>query len=229
MRQEIDIDQLMEETWLTVTLLRQGAITPDGDALYQKCCGQVDSARKALENAGYDEESIRHISYAQCALLDETVMSRKPKEATDIEGTRPDEGQRAWRAAPLQAKYFGSLYAGEAIWDRIAEVLHQPAPVEAVLVCYHRILSLGFQGIYSVNTVSQVQLTQTLNALNERVPELDAGLSLVVNQTGRRRYSLLRSVWFWIGFSVVLTGLVWLGGHYWLQTLLSSQLPELRR
>lgn len=229
MRKELDIDQLMEETWLTVAMLRQGAATSDGSALYQNCCRQVNNVRKALQSAGYDEASIGHISYAQCALLDETVMSRKPKDAVEGEEAVPDEGQRAWRMAPLQAKYFGSLHAGEAIWDRIAEVLRQPAPVEAVLVCYHRILALGFQGLYSVKTVSQAQRDESLKALNERVPVLDAGLSLVVQRSGRRRYSLLRSVWFWMGFAIVLTGLVWLGGHHWLQTLLSAQLPELRR
>lgn len=228
MRQDIDIDQLMEDTWLTVTMLRNGAVTLDGNTLYQNCCQQVESVRQALADAGYDQESIRHISYAQCALLDETVMSRKPKEAVSGQEILPDEGQRAWRTAPLQAKYFGSLHAGEAIWDRIAEVLHQPAPVEAVVVCYHRILALGFQGLYSVKTVSQMQRDDALNALSERVPTLDAGLSLLFHRTGRRRYNLLRSVWFWIGFAIVLTGLVWLGGHHWLQTLLSSQLPELR-
>ncbi|MEN4889905.1 type VI secretion system protein TssL, short form [Erwinia billingiae] len=229
MRKDVDIDQLMEDTWLTVTMLRQGAVTPDGYALYHNCCQQVESVRQALVDAGYDEASIRHISYAQCALLDETVMSRRPKEAEAGQEVIPDEGQRAWRTAPLQAKYFGSLHAGEAIWDRIAEVLHQPAPVEAVLVCYHRMLALGFQGLYSVKTVSQTQRDDALNALSERVPTLDPALSLVIHRTGRRRYSLLRSVWFWTVFALVLTGLVWLGGHHWLQTLLSSQLPELRR
>ncbi|KQN53468.1 MULTISPECIES: type VI secretion system protein TssL, short form [unclassified Erwinia] len=229
MRTDIDIDQLMEDTWLTVALLRQGAVIPDGNALYQNCCRQVDNARKALQNAGYDEASIGHITYAQCALLDETVMSRKPKNVEAGEDAVPDEGQRAWRTAPLQATYFGSLHAGEAVWDRIADVLRQPAPSDAVLVCYHRILALGFQGLFSVKTVSQTQRDDTFSALSERVPAPNAGLSLLVHRPGRRRYSLLRSVGFWIGFAVLLTGLVWLGGHHWLQTLLSSQLTELRR
>ncbi|MEN5018898.1 type VI secretion system protein TssL, short form [Erwinia sp. Eh17-17] len=229
MRKDLDIDQLLEDTWLTVTMLRQGAATSDGYALYQNCCRQVDNVRKALQGAGYDEASIGHISYAQCALLDETVMSRKPRDAVEGNDTVLDEGQRAWRMAPLQAKYFGSLHAGEAIWDRITEVLRQPAPVEAVLVCYHRILALGFQGLFSVKTVSQTQRDDALKALSERIPALNSGLSLLVHRTGRHRYSLLRSVWFWTGFAIVLTGLVWLGGHHWLQTLLSSQLPELRR
>ncbi|EAN1751370.1 DotU family type IV/VI secretion system protein, partial [Salmonella enterica] len=34
MRQDIDIDQLMAETWLTVTMLKKGAVTLNGNALY---------------------------------------------------------------------------------------------------------------------------------------------------------------------------------------------------
>lgn len=96
MRKETDIDALMAETWLTVTLLKQGATTPDGNVLYDTCCKHVESVREALDRAGYDEASIDHISYAQCALLDEVVMSRKLPEGADA-----DTGQVAWRKAPL--------------------------------------------------------------------------------------------------------------------------------
>ena len=82
MRQDIDIDQLMTET-LTVTMLKKGAITLNGSALYNACVKQVESVREALERAGYDDASVEHISYAQCALLDETVMSRKPEKAKE--------------------------------------------------------------------------------------------------------------------------------------------------
>jgi len=137
-----------------------------------------------------------------------------------------DAGHRAWRSAPLQAVYFGSLRAGGALYDRIAEVLRQPAPEPAVLTCYQRVLALGFQGQYSLSGVGQSQRDEVIAALNERVPPLESGASLVVQKTGRRRYNLLRSVWFWIVLAVILTGAVWLGGHLWLQDLLRQQLPE---
>lgn len=229
MRQDIDIDELMTETWLTVTMLKKGSTTLDGTALYDKCVKQVESTREALVRAGYDEASIDHISYAQCALLDEAVMGRKPKKPE--EGLEPqiDEGQIAWRKAPLQARFFGSLHAGEALWDRIAEILSQPAPVNEVLICYHRVIALGFQGVYSLKAVSQTQREEVIKALSERVPPLDAELSLVVHRTGKHRYSLMRSVWFWIVLAVVLTGAVWWGGYLWLQALLSAHIPGLPR
>ncbi|EWG64812.1 MULTISPECIES: type VI secretion system protein TssL, short form [Enterobacterales] len=245
MKKDTDIDALMAETWLTVAQLRHGGEVTDGPALYAACKGQVDSVREALERAGYDSESIDHITYAQCALLDETVLNRKPVDKSPAFGagklpspvaeeadTTPvvtlDAAQKAWRSAPLQTVYFGTLRAGGALYDRIAEVLRQPAPEPAVLTCYQRVLALGFQGQYSLSGVGQSRRDEVIAALNERVPALEIAASLVVHKTGRRRYNLLRSVWFWIVLAVVLTGAVWLGGHLWLQDLLHQQLPELR-
>lgn len=224
MRQDIDIDQLMTETWLTVTMLKKGAVTLNGTALYNKCVKQVESVRETLVRAGYDDASVEHISYAQCALLDETVMSRKSEKG---EEPKVDEGQVAWRKAPLQARFFGSFRAGEALWDRIAEVLRQPSPNPAVLTCYHRVIALGFQGLYSLKTVSQSERDEVVKALSERVSPPDADLSLVVHRMGKHRWSLMRSVWFWIALGVILTGVIWWGGHLWLQSLLSAQIPEL--
>lgn len=242
MKKVIDLDALMAETWLTVAQLRHGGVVTDGPALYAACKAQVESVREALERAGLDAESIDHITYAQCALLDESVMNRKPVGlgVENMEETFPahrapaalnmtlDAGQRAWRSAPLQAVYFGSLRAGGALYDRIAEVLRQPASEPAVLTCYQRVLALGFQGQYSLSGVGQSQRDEVIAALNERVPPLGSGASLVVQKTGRRRYNLLRSVWFWIVLAVILTSAVWLGGHLWLQDLLHQQLPEQR-
>lgn len=87
MKKDTDIDALMAETWLTVAQLRHGGEVTDGPALYAACKGQVDSVREALERAGYDSESIDHITYAQCALLDETVLNRKPAQKLSAFGT----------------------------------------------------------------------------------------------------------------------------------------------
>lgn len=248
MTRDFDIDALMAETWLTVAQLRHGGKVTDGPALYAACKAQVKSVREALERAGFDAESIDHITYAQCALLDETVLKRRPESQTSEDDTgetdatdRPsvdenvhnalnmatlDAGQRAWRSAPLQAVYFGSLRAGGALYDRIAEILRHPAPEPAVLICYQRVLALGFQGQYQLSGVGQARRDEVISALNERVPPLEIGASLVVEKTGRRRYNLLRSVWFWIVLAVVLTAVAWSGGHLWLQDLLHQQLTE---
>lgn len=248
MIKDFDIDALMAPTWLTVAQLRHGGKITDGPALYAACKAQVESVREALDRAGFNAESVDHITYAQCALLDEIVLNRRPEpkfavadggEIRATEGPSTDEisrdalnmasldaGQKAWRSAPLQAVYFGSLRAGEALYDRIAEILRHPAPAPAVLTCYQRVLALGFQGQYRLSGVGQSRRDEIIAALNERVPPLEIGSSLVMQKAGRRRYNLLRSVWFWIGLAVVLTAVAWFGGHLWLQDLLHQQLPE---
>jgi type VI secretion system protein ImpK len=180
--------------------------------------------REALERAGYDDASVEHISYAQCALLDETVMSRKPEKSEEGESRKWMKAR--WSGVKRRFRpVFGSLRAGEALWDRIAEVLRQPSPNPAVLTCYHRVIALGFQGLYSLKAVSQSQRDEVVKALSERVSPPDAGLSLVVHRIGKHRWSLMRSVWFWIVLAVILTGIIWWGGHLWLQALLSAQIP----
>jgi len=248
MIKDFDIDALMAETWLTVAQLRHGGQVTDGPALYSACKAQVESVRKALNEAGFDAESIDHITYAQCALLDETVLNRRSElktadrdtgeaDVTDRSSSDDgaddvmnmailDTGQKAWRSAPLQAVYFGSLRAGEALYERIAEILRHPAPELAVLTCYQRVLALGFQGQYRLTGMGQSRRDEVINALNERVPPLKTGASLVVQKTGRRRYTLLRSVWFWTVLALVLTVIAWFGGHLWLQALLHQQLLE---
>lgn len=239
MTRNIDIDALMANTWLTVAQLRHQSIAPDGEALYKRCTEQVESVREALERGGYDQDSITHITYAQCALLDEAVMNRKAPEAQAVaqaeaaENTAEkvqasiDDGIRVWKKAPLQARYFNSLRAGGAIYERIAQVLRQPSPEQAVLTCYQRVLALGFQGQYSLDDDGQSGRDEIIKALNARVPALGADVSLVVHKSGKRRYNLLRSVWFWIVLAVIVTTAVWFGGHLWLQQLLHQQLPEL--
>lgn len=37
----------------------------------------------------------------------------------------------------------------------------------------------------------------------------------------------MRSVWFWVALAVITTGVLWWGGHLWLQSLLSAQILEL--
>jgi type VI secretion system protein ImpK len=223
MKKDIDIDTLMADTWLTVVQLRYGVSVDEGDKLYDRCRKQVERVKEALERAHVDKQSIEHISYAQCALLDETALGRI------IPAGEPDSGHLAWQRAPLQARFFGSLHAGEALYEKIAAVLRQPSPDQAVLMCFHRVLLLGFQGQYSAQTVDKQQREQAIAALSLQIPATKTGLpaGILANRGHRRRLSLLRSLWLWIGVAAVMTGAVWWGGHLWLRTLLAQQLPGL--
>ncbi|MNZ31662.1 hypothetical protein D3C78_489670 [compost metagenome] len=55
-------------------------------------------------------------------------------------------------AQAMQAHFFGTLNAGEELWERIRNLLKETAPVVAVLTCMYRTLQLGFVGQYPIST-----------------------------------------------------------------------------
>ncbi|WP_200855771.1 DotU family type IV/VI secretion system protein, partial [Klebsiella pneumoniae] len=77
--------------------------------LYRHCLQQVEGVRERLTAAGFSQQDIEHITYAQCALLDETVLSR------DV----MDDGQMVWLKNPLQSHFFNTLQAGELLYERM--------------------------------------------------------------------------------------------------------------
>lgn len=147
---------LLRDTFLTVVELRQGTTVRHGIELYRHCQRQVELVRERLKDAGFSRENVEHITYAQCALLDETVLSRSGM----------DDGQAIWMKNPLQSHFFNTLQAGELLYERMKQVLQEPAPAQAVLTCFHRVLLLGFRGRYQDPVAPERdQLISTLNGL----------------------------------------------------------------
>lgn len=154
------IEQIFYPGWLMASQLRGGQEVRDGEGLYRRACRLVQEARKSLSDAGYSDSSQEHMVYALCALLDESVLNR---------GTS-DDGYLAWRRDPLQAHFFGTLNAGEVLWERIRNLLKESAPDMAVLTCMYRTLQLGFVGQYRAQNDERRE--DVVRALGERVPAL---------------------------------------------------------
>jgi type VI secretion system protein ImpK len=76
-----DIDALLQDSYLLVVELREGASARNGRDLWKHCSSQIEHVRQRLEDAGMSEKSINHISYAHCALLDETVLRFASEDA----------------------------------------------------------------------------------------------------------------------------------------------------
>ncbi|BAN45888.1 type VI secretion system protein TssL, short form [Metapseudomonas resinovorans] len=150
----IDIDALLQDSYLLVVSLREGAMTRSGRDLWAHCSEQIEAVRQELQAAGMSQRSIDHISYAQCALLDETVL-----------GFATDQAHAEWAGEPLQAKFFNRHQAGEFLYEDMHEVLREPAPDPQVLTAYQRVLMLGFKGRYrDLQHPEREQLLQTLDA-----------------------------------------------------------------
>ncbi|WP_285350889.1 type VI secretion system protein TssL, short form [Pseudomonas sp. ME-P-057] len=171
---QVNVDPLLLDSYLLVIELRQGGSVQDGDALRDLCARQVVEVGAALKKAGVSQRNVDHISYAQCALLDETVL------ACGDEATRAQ-----WAQEPLQARYFARHQAGKFLYEEMRDVLREPSPDLCVLTVYHRVLMLGFLGRYSETTDPERQ--QLVDALNERVPPSapDQALPTLIDARGR--------------------------------------------
>lgn len=212
---EIDIDTLLRDTFLTVVELRQGTSARHGHELYRHCQQQVERVRERLIKAGFSQQDTEHITYAQCALLDETVLGR--------EGM--DDGQMVWLKNPLQSHFFNTLQAGELLYERIRQVLQSPAPAQVVLTCFHRVLLLGFRGRYQgPGSDERDHLISVLSARVTPFSILPDTAVLNVPVSGRQHY-LWQSPFFWLLLMMLVLAGVWWGLHSWLNVLVDELLP----
>jgi len=192
------IDMIFAPTWLMVCQLHQGTSITHGDSFYRRVCQLVDDTRQKLLEIGYPEAAIEHMQYAQCALIDESVMNRQQK----------DEGYNTWLQSPLQARYFNTLEAGDKLWDRLRGILNETAPNQDVLLCFHRVLTLGFVGKF--RRMDAPERERIVTQLNTQLPDylISSELPLVVKP--KLRFSRRRLYWFgWIGGILVLAAMWW--------------------
>jgi len=211
----VDIDALLQDTYLLVVELRQGASVQNGRELMQLCVGQVELVRQALKQAGLSQRNVERISHAQCALLDEAVLTSANADARDL-----------WASEPLQARFFNRHQAGEFLYEDMREVLREPAPDRHVMTVFQRILMLGFRGRY--RELSDPEREQLLVALGARVTPLGISQHLVT-QAGRVNWiaevTWLRSPLMHVVAVAALLTATWWGLDHLLSGTIGSLLP----
>lgn len=138
---KIIIDELLRDSILVVVELKAKAKILSGHKLYEHCKEQIKSVRETLYNAQYKQDVIDDISYALCALLDETVLLYQKDNPSD-------QGYDEWLGEPLQVIYFNTNNAGYDLFEKVRSRLKEDKKEEIVLSCFDRVLGLGFQGCY---------------------------------------------------------------------------------
>ena len=196
----IDIDAVLQDTYLLVVELQQGSIAQVGQELCELCAKQIERVREQLTSAGLSQRSIDHISHAQCALLDETVLRQSGGEI-----------HAAWAREPLQAQFFSRHQAGESLYEDMREVLREPAPDKHVLTVFQRMLMLGFQGRY--RDADDPEREQLLATLHEQVAPLQSVHRLGTQVHGGRRVGMLPGLQ--TPLSHALATALLLGGVWW--------------
>lgn len=138
---KIIIDELLCDSILVVVELKAKAKILSGHKLYEHCKEQIKNVRETLYNAQYKQDVIDDISYALCALLDETVLLYQKDNPSD-------QGYDEWLGEPLQVIYFNTNNAGYDLFEKVRSRLKEDKKEEIVLSCFDRVLGLGFQGCY---------------------------------------------------------------------------------
>ena len=210
----VDIDALLQDSYLLVVELQLGASAQNSDEVKALCVQQVERLRQSLAEAGMAQRSIDHISHAQCALLDETMLNRTL-----------DKAHANWASEPLQTKFFNRHQAGEFLYEDMREVLREPAADTLVLTAFQRVLTLGFKGRYA--DINDPEREQLLTALNERVAPLKLHRRSTATVSGSRGMTLfpgLRSPLVNALAAGLLLVALWYGLDQWLGGLAATLL-----
>lgn len=211
----VDIDALLQDTYLLVVELRQGATVWRGSELIQLCVEQIEAVRRRLEQAGLSRCNIDHISHAQCALLDETVL-------TCAKG----DTHESWASEPLQARFFSRHQAGEFLYEDMREVLREPAPDLHVLTVFQRVLMLGFRGRYpDLGDPEREQLLVALGARTTPLKSSQHGVTQVGGGNLTARMAWLRSPLLHGLAVILLLAAAWWGLDQLLSGATASLLP----
>ncbi|PSN07987.1 type VI secretion system protein TssL, short form [Siccibacter turicensis] len=214
----IDIDALLQDTWLQVISLRHGPQFQDGEGrvLWERCIADVERVQRELKARDLDEVSCRHIMTAQCALLDEAVKIRGVEDDACVQ----------WYDVPLQGHFLGTMDAGDTLCDRMRDVLREPAPDNAVLTCFQRVMMLGFLG--SFRSLNDPDRQKLVNALSEQVAPFSYPQTHPIVADSRVGPAMGRWLASWpvrISLSVIILAALWWGLDCWLDRTLLALLP----
>lgn len=177
---KIIIDELLRDSILVVVELKAKAKILSGHKLYEHCKEQIKSVRETLYNAQYKQDVIDDISYALCALLDETVLLYQKDNPSD-------QGYDEWLGEPLQVIYFNTNNAGYDLFEKVRSRLKEDKKEEIVLSCFDRVLGLGFQGCYLGKP--QMEREHLILALREALRESEPDQNHpIIEQAQDHRY-----------------------------------------
>lgn len=214
----IDIDALLQDTWLQVISLRHGPQFQEGEGqvLWERCIADVERVQRELKASELDEASCQHILTAQCALLDEAVKGRGVDDDACVK----------WYDIPLQGYFLGTMDAGDTLCDRMRDVLREPAPDNAVVTCFQRVMLLGFLGKF--RSLKDPERQKLVSTLSEHVAPFSYPQThpvLAESPAGWRMGGWLASWPVRIGLSVIVVTALWWGLNSWLDQMLLNLLP----
>lgn len=181
----------------------------------------VETVQEKLKAAKEHDDFINHVIYAQCAMMDDAVLNT----ASSLENS-------VWLHNPLQARFVMQMRAGEVMFERVRELLHQAAPDPRLLVLYQRLFGMGFSQRWSERLRDKMpdgryKREYALESLNALAPAGGQPLSapLVVERRPTVRGTLLHSRLAHIVLALLVTSALSAGLQVSLHHVLQMALP----
>lgn len=211
------IDNLLQDTWLFVMGIYSNPAQIRDEALYRRAYRQVETVRDTLKAQKESDEFINHVLYAQCGLLDVTVMTTAPSRNDNV----------VWQRNPLQTIFIEQLRAGEVLYERAQALLRQFSPDPRLLVLYQRVFGLGFGSGWGDRFEQRELREQLMGSLNALVPagELPLSAPRVVERRPTVRGTLRHSRLAHIVLALLVTGGLIAGLQMSLHHVLQIALP----
>ena len=205
----------MRDTALTIASLHTGDFPHDGFKLFRELCeAQLQRLRQELEETGQPADDIDDALYAQCALLDETVLR-----------CLKTEHREEWELRPLQVTQFSSHDAGEELIRRMQARLHAPQADLRLLLIFHSVLQLGFRGKFTEQT--ETERVELMSELARRItgthqqPNPDERCTVTVATGAARRWPGLTSLAL-VMLTSLLAALLYGALQHWLSTSITA-------
>ena len=197
----LSIRALLRATSLKASLLAQHATVDSIKLLSADCLELIAKFDHALEHSGVADDIRHEAVYAQCALIDETVMCHVSENV-----------RLKWCGSPLHFALFQHRNAGERIYESLKARMSEIPPNLDMLECYSTTLNLGFKGHYmNTNDIERLALIKVLDMqiakLRSTKPPTPTN-----NTSSRKRFECLYHVspWALAGFTIVTTLLLYL-------------------
>jgi type VI secretion system protein ImpK len=146
-------DNLLLENSMNILHLVMPLISEDRGAnaehdLREKLTQGFDVFEKRCFELQLDTGSVSDVKYALAAFVDEKVMSSAwPYKLS-------------WMGKPLQIEYFGDNLAGEGFFQKLTKLRQSGNRNIDALEVYYLCLQLGFEGMYRLRNLEQLQALQ---------------------------------------------------------------------
>jgi type VI secretion system protein ImpK len=208
----LQLDELLQQTWLLAFAIRNGKLTIADEAIYQQCLDHIQQVQDTLLKKYNASDFFRdEIKFAQCVFIDEAVMNT------------PEVDSTVWyRKDPIQARLLHSIDGGEHFYERIKKLLHEPKPSPALLTCYYRMLLLGYRGKYHEEDDPERQ--SLVKQLRERLPPAESKINkpIFIRSTRPDIRFWRRSPWLMRGLALLFIAAITCGMSTHLHYLLGQ-------